>query len=157
MPPPRTLALAAGLAALTLAGAACSSGAGTGPSIGSVASSSTSTTLAGLGPALRVPDTEPASLGRLFQAWTLQVEGDGYIGPCAADVQAMDPAHTWCSISVGNVVPEGETFWLAHPGSAGPEAAVLIGPRDGAYAIVDSYALGGASTEPPPSWLGSPG
>ncbi len=147
----RHLALMAGTAVVALSVAACSSSKEPLTITGGTSTSSTTTTVVGAGPAVRVPANDPASLGRLFAAWTIPQGSDGYIGPCAADPASMTPADTWCSVETTGA-EGGQVFRMFHPGDVAATAAVLVAPSDGFYRIEDSFTFGEGT---PPSWVGA--
>ena len=146
----RHLALVAGTLVLAFPGVACTSKAPDASSAGT-AVSSTTTTVVGAGPAVRVTGNDPASLGRLFAAWAIPQGADGYVGPCAADPASMTPATTWCSVETAGA-SGGQVFRMFHPGDAAPAAAVLVAPSGGYYRIDDSFTFGEGA---PPAWVGA--
>ena len=146
----RHLALLAGVAVLALSAVACTSSTQPAASTDATAGSSTTTTVVGSGPAVRVTANDPASLGRLFSAWTIPQGADGYVGSCAADPASMPAANTWCSVETAGA-GGGQVFRMFHPGDATASAAVLVAPSDGYYRIDDSFTVGEGS---PPAWVG---
>lgn len=146
------IALIVGTVLLALCAPACTSTT-TGASSDATAVQSTTTTVGGAGPAVRVTGNDQASLSRLFAAWAIGQGADGYVGPCDAHPASMQAAGTWCSTE-GAVTAEGQTFVLTHPGAARASAAVLIAQIDGYYKITDTYTFGVGT---PPAWVGAGG
>jgi hypothetical protein len=144
----RHLALVAGTMVLALSVGACTSSKQPAASTDGTAGSSTTTTVVGAGPAVRVPANDPASLGRLFAAWAIPQGSDGYVGTCAPDPASMASADTWCSVETTGAAG-GQVFRMFHPGDTAASAAVLIAPVDGFYRIDDSFTFGDGT---PPSW-----
>lgn len=114
----------------------------------------TTTTAGGVGPAVRVSVDDPRSVGRLFEAWAIGQDADGFIGECVPDRASMPADTTWCSTALGAVTDDGQTFWLGHPGAAEAHSAVLVAERDGYFVIADQFALGDPN---PPVWVGTGG
>ena len=146
------IALVDGSVVLALSAVACTS-TKEPTSTDAMGTDATTTTVVGSGPAVRVPENDPTSLGRLFAAWAIGQGADGYVGPCAADPASMPVADTWCSIE-GTATTEGQPFRLTHPGATEASAAVLIAPSDGYYRIEDSFTFGEGT---PPAWVPTPG
>ncbi len=145
--------MAVAVVAVAALGASCSSSSGSDGAASPVTGAQpTVTTVGGAGPAVRVASNDFDSVRRLFEAWVIDQEGDGFTGACAGDLAALPANDTWCSISVGTVTGGGETYLLGHPGADSPEAALLVGPSNGYFVITEDFTLGSGT---PPAWVGT--